>query len=192
MGESRPRRSIPIVIGIVAAVVVIAVVVGLLVFRGGEETKTFSAQGISFDYPGDWGDITGQQFSSQTGTEVFGKNFGIDGSNAAIFSIYEINVPIDASNIEQYRGEIDSTVAGLENESGGGVLRGSVTITMGSLPGYRYEVEGMTPDGTEVQSRLVLVFDGTTEYFLNCQHTDEHAEEIEAGCDQIVESFAVK
>jgi hypothetical protein len=47
-------------------------------------------------------------------------------------------------------------------------------------------------DGTPYQSTLVFVFDGTTLYELNCQHTAEEAEEIERGCEQIVRTFEVE
>ena len=40
-------------------------------------------------------------------------------------------------------------------------------------------------------SRLVLVFNKRTEYFLNCQHVKDGplAAEIEGGCDQLIRSF---
>jgi hypothetical protein len=40
-------------------------------------------------------------------------------------------------------------------------------------------------------STLVFVFDGTTEYEINCQHTTEKADEVEQGCEQIVRTFKV-
>jgi hypothetical protein len=36
-----------------------------------------------------------------------------------------------------------------------------------------------------------FVFDGTTEYYLNCQHTAEKAGEVELGCEQVVRTFKV-
>jgi hypothetical protein len=39
------------------------------------------------------------------------------------------------------------------------------------------------------ESRLVFVFDGTTEYELNCQHTAGRADEIERGCEQILRTI---
>ena len=52
----------------------------------------------------------------------------------------------------------------------------------------------MTPQGARVESRvnLLLLFDGATEYFLNCQYTPSGAEEMKQGCDQVVESFQVE
>jgi hypothetical protein len=47
-------------------------------------------------------------------------------------------------------------------------------------------------DGQPLQSRMIFVFDGTTEYFLNCQFTRERAEEIKRGCEQVVKSFHVE
>ena len=45
--------------------------------------------------------------------------------------------------------------------------------------------------GTPLESTLVYVFDGTTEYYFNCQHTRDTAAEIQRGCDQIMRTFKV-
>jgi hypothetical protein len=60
---------------------------------------------------------------------------------------------------------------------------------MAGLPGYRFQITAQDPSGNDVESRLVLVFRGTTEYFLNCQHSPGNEVEIGAGCDQIMETF---
>jgi hypothetical protein len=57
---------------------------------------------------------------------------------------------------------------------------------------YAFEASALATEGVRVQSRLVVVFDGTTEYALNCQFTPEAAEEMKQGCDQVVESFKVE
>jgi hypothetical protein len=36
---------------------------------------------------------------------------------------------------------------------------------------------------------VVFAFDGTTEYFVNCQYTPPMATEVERTCDQVVGSF---
>jgi hypothetical protein len=57
-------------------------------------------------------------------------------------------------------------------------------------PGLGFRITG-THDGTPIESRLVFVFDDTTECELNCQHTAEKADEIERGCEQIMRTFKV-
>ena len=42
---------------------------------------------------------------------------------------------------------------------------------------------------TTVTSRLVVVLQGDTEYFLNCQATAAHADEIGSGCDRVLATF---
>jgi hypothetical protein len=36
------------------------------------------------------------------------------------------------------------------------------------------------------------MYDGKTEYFINCQFAPEAAEEMKQGCEQVAESFQVE
>ena len=62
---------------------------------------------------------------------------------------------------------------------------------MGNMPGYGFRISAITVHGRKSASRLVIVWNGKTEYFLNCQHlvTGTRAAEIEKGCQMIAGSF---
>jgi hypothetical protein len=65
-------------------------------------------------------------------------------------------------------------------------------VTVDGLPALRLEATARDPAGVRVRSRSILVFDGTIEYFVDCQVTTEGAEEMKRGCDQVVSSFQVE
>ena len=59
---------------------------------------------------------------------------------------------------------------------------------MAGLPALTYaEVPVASVEGG--QSRLVVVFDGRTEYLINCQSTPEKRSEINEACDLAVETL---
>jgi hypothetical protein len=70
----------------------------------------------------------------------------------------------------------------------GTIQAGPEEITMAGKPGLRYKATG-TVDGTPIESTIVVAFDGTIEYFFNCQYTQENSAEITQGCDQIMRTF---
>jgi hypothetical protein len=59
------------------------------------------------------------------------------------------------------------------------------------LLAIRLEATAINVDGVQTKSHVVLVYDGKTEYYLNCQYTPDGATEMKAGCDQAVASFQV-
>ena len=55
----------------------------------------------------------------------------------------------------------------------------------------RFRGTGVMADGTRYTSTIVLAFNGTTEYFVNCQYTAAKAAGVMRACDQVVGSFHV-
>jgi hypothetical protein len=68
-------------------------------------------------------------------------------------------------------------------------LRGPQRITLGGLPGVRFQIGTYLPDGTPIQGILSYAFNGTTEYVTNCQTTRAGAAAIAAGCGRVVSTF---
>lgn len=79
--------------------------------------------------------------------------------------------------------EIDRLVDQFGGTPGSGRL-----LELGGFPGIRYdevEVEE-PPDG---ESRLVFLFDGATEYLINCQSTPEERASVEEACDRALSTL---
>ena len=150
--------------------------------------KTFEADDFSFMYPGEWdeqdpdrgtetGPITSSVFVGLNTTDLLGVNQG--------------SLP-DSISVEAFEAETTFAAVQLFFENQGALNAGPIPITIGGLPGFRYEGQLLNVEGVPVQSRLAWVFDDKTQYFLNCQYTPEHAEEMKRGCNQVVESFQVE
>jgi PsbP-like protein len=153
--------------------------------------QTFEGHGISFTYPGGWNEAEETSTAVSSGTQRWSESFGIDGNNFVSLTEYEVNIEVGEENISELEQEIGETIEQLTQQAGGNVDEGPSEVTMGGLPGFRFELSGVEAEGGTVASSILLVFDGTTEYFLNCQFTDEHQEEIDEGCTQIIDSFEV-
>jgi hypothetical protein len=70
----------------------------------------------------------------------------------------------------------------------GTVTDGPRRIEMGGLPGFSIRIEGRY-GGQLLTVEGVFLARGTTQYFLECQYTADHAGEIRSGCEQVMHTF---
>jgi uncharacterized RDD family membrane protein YckC len=155
-----------------------------------EGAQTYRGNGVSFDYPAGWSEGTTEN-RAETGDALWEVAFGPAQEKSLVtVAAYRLNMPVTAENLDAAKAEVEELIQGLAKQEGGTVRAGPEEITAAGKPGLRFQVTA-TVDGTSLQSTLVFIFDGTTEYYLNCQRTAERAEEIERGCEQIVRTFKV-
>jgi hypothetical protein len=104
---------------------------------------------------------------------------------------FQTSVAVTKKSLAASADSITATIAQVAEKAGGSVLAGPTEVTMGGLPGYEYRISAETIKGRKSESRLVIVWNGTTEYSLNCQHLvgGTLSDEIERGCKMVVESF---
>lgn len=187
-----PRRDLhAVALAAALALVLAACSAEVNVDVGGGDASTYSDNGVSFDYPGDWDEISLEEKAASTGTEVWSAAFGPSTTSFVAVTAYQVNVEVTESNIGDLLPEIRSTIASISEQAGGEVLTDFTRSDMGGLPGYAVETTAVVPGGTDVRSVLVLAFDGTIEYFVNCQFTEDAETEIREGCDLIRSSFEV-
>jgi hypothetical protein len=172
----------------------------------------WGGHGVSFSYPTAWQHIGGQ-FQYQSGTALWTEFFApilptappADPNQPAstttpapdrvtdlvAVAAYRLPVSITKKNLPKYKQLIQMTIAQLATKAGGQVTTAAVRVTMGKLPGYRFEVAVPTQAGTTLSSRIVLVFKKKIEYFVNCQYVQDGplAAEVTSGCDQVIRSF---
>jgi RDD family/Septum formation len=156
--------------------------------------QTYHGNGVSFDYPAGWEEGT-RRVAAETGTadEIWEVAFGLDSASVVSVTAYRMNMPVTAEypeNLDAAKAQSDEMVREWFEQNGGTVEAGPEEITVAGMPGLRFRATG-TLGGTSFESTIVLIFDGATEYNLNCQHTSEWAEEVERGCEQIVHTFRV-
>ena len=75
------------------------------------------------------------------------------------------------------------------SRGGGSVTQGPDAVTVAGLPGFRFQLSGIQEGSTRVDGRLILAFQGRTEYLILCQHTPQFADQVESACDQILRTF---
>jgi len=175
--------------------------------------NTFKAHGVSFSYPGAWIEIPAT-YQIQIGTPLWMETVGPAPQPAApapgapaqpsptpqpspprpdlvTLAAFHLSVSLTKKDIARYKNSIALSISRLAAQAHGQLLSGPIRVSMGRLPGYRFELTVQLSDGTMLQNRVVVVFRKKTEYFLNCQHpqNDPLTAEIDGGCDQIMQSF---
>jgi hypothetical protein len=145
---------------------------------GGGGDGTFEGEGVTFDYPEDWEQREIDPVTPEaTFTTAFAPEEGLSG---LIFEIGDAGTRITESNIDA----VAEDVAGAIQES----TEGPTVLTVAGLPAIRiisHPQSGLT-------RRITTVFDGATAYVIDCGFTPERAEDMETGCDQVLESFQVE
>ena len=154
---------------------------------------TYQGHGISFSYPAAWTDFGiryGQSSGpgSQQWRTFVGPGTQYDG---VIVTAYPVSHALAAQNIGALIPALESDVKQLFGRAGGGMQAGPEKITMAGKPAVRFRGTGVMADGTRYTSTIVLVFNDTTEYLVNCQYTAAKAAEVTRACDQVVGSFHI-
>jgi len=184
-------------LALVPLAVVLLAAAGLLAYRATSagNTLTYRADGISFNYPAAWTDYgTRYGESSGSGPQLWRTFVGPGPStpyDGVIVTAYPVSQTVAAQNIGALIPALKSEAKRLFKQAGGGVQAGPEKITMAGKPAVRFRGTGVIAGGTRYMSTIVFAFNGTTEYFVNCQYTAAKAAEVTRACDQVVGSFHV-
>jgi hypothetical protein len=156
---------------------------GLAACGGSDDgPKTFESDDypFTFEYPGDWHGTTDVHLNGVNGSTGASNNLGyvIDENNGIFISTYttakEItadNIDIAANALEKLLGQVDPSVKGTTGEIGG-------------FPSVSLSPIELTDPAGATQTSFAL-FDGTSEYFLSCQSTSDHTDEVNDACKQM-------
>jgi PsbP len=161
---------------------------------GGNGDDTFEGDGYSFTYPEEWielepGEARGHAGGEAISTTAVGPD---EGADVLFVDVYRLRLRVTERIFDEVTRELAAVFAQAFSQAGGRITAGPTRVTVDGLPALRLEGFALSPDDVRVQSRVTAVFDGMTEYALNCQYTPEGAEEMERGCDQVFESFQVE
>lgn len=150
-----------------------------------ETNETFSEEGfdIAFEYPEDFEVLEDVQFSQSAGVPAANTTgVGLDGTNLLAVQRFDLNTKVTDQNFQAVKKEADQVFS----QAAGEQVSGEETEVAG-LPALQYDV---TIDAAEdIQTRAIAIFDGNTEYLLNCQSGAEQREVIEAACDLALETY---
>jgi hypothetical protein len=167
-----------------AALVLLALAaLGLAACGGSDDSpQTFESDDypFTFEYPGDWQDTTDVQLNGVSGSTSSSNNRGlvIDENNGIFLSTYTTTKAISADNIEVAQNALEKLLSQVDPNVKG------TTGAIGGFPSVSLSpIELTDPEGA-VQTSFAL-FDGTSEYFISCQATSDHTDEVDSACKQM-------
>ncbi|MFL5869663.1 MAG: hypothetical protein ACJ75R_01165 [Solirubrobacterales bacterium] len=144
----------------------------------GPATFTNDAYPFTFEYPSSFAlsnDVTlNQNLGAQTEDNLA---LALDNSNGILLQKANLNVTVTKANLEAAKRQFDVLVARIDPGASGKAteIGGFPALEYGAIP------VSSVPDG---QSVITFLFQGQTEYVVNCQSTPDHRSEIDAACDQ--------
>jgi hypothetical protein len=173
-------------VAVAAALAAVAVLGGAC---GG--SSTYSSGGVSFDYPKDWQTVLAPASTPGAAGSTARVGVGLDPANLVVLLTTHLAQATDAGSVQQTEQAVVRALSGSARQKGARV-QGPSPDRLGSFDGVGLTIAGLPlGGGTVVDSRVIVVVRGGVEYLLNCQSTADHAEDIGAGCRQIIDSFSV-
>jgi hypothetical protein len=149
--------------------------------------KTFRETdfGIEFSYPGELREIQQVPVAEAVGSRPAREGaIGLSAKEVILVERYDLHEPIGRAELALARAELDALLARTSFE-----VERQRTTTIDGRPALEYE--GRVGAPTNAHSRLVVIFDGDREYFLNCQWVNER-KRIESACDQAIRTMRVQ
>lgn len=142
--------------------------------------------GITFEYPGDFERTEDVDIAQSAGQAQKTVALAQSEDNAIFVQRYALNRAVTAKDADAIRSELDQVLARLASTD----VKGR-QIDVGEPLAFRYEIEKLRQpeDG---RSTIVAVFDGRTEYFLNCQSVPDGREELEEACERAIDTLEPK
>jgi hypothetical protein len=173
-----------------ALVVALAAVLAFAGCMSSEEddttAKTFRENGfaIEFSYPGDLREIRQVPVAEAVGSSAAKQAaIGLNAKDVILVERYDLHQPIGRAELAIAKEELDA----LLNRTSFDAKR-QRTTTIDGHPALVYEGQVGAP--THAHSRLVVIFDGDREYFLNCQYVHERRR-IERACEEAIRTMRV-
>ena len=172
----------------IAAICTLLLALGAIGCGGGDGPQTFEEEGFpfTFEYPGDFDRAEDVEFeASLGGSSDEDIALTVDTHDGIILQRITLNRAVDESNLELAKRELD----GLIGQTDPSAPQGTTGETAG-FPSLSYEGLTSPADDTEIESSLLVLFEGDQEFVINCQSTEENRETLTEACDRMRETLA--
>ena len=141
---------------------------------------------VTFEYPSDFDPLDDISFNRSAGSSaVATAGVGLDSTNLLALQRFDLNIEVTEDNIDEVQPEADMLFSQLAGEE----VEGK-DVEVGGLPALEYEITLTEP--ADAQTRATAIFDGSTQYLLNCQSTAAEEDAVTAACDTALETFEPK
>jgi len=141
---------------------------------------------VTFEYPSDFDPLDDISFNRSAGSSaVATAGVGLDSTNLLALQRFDLNIEVTEDNIDEVQPEADMLFSQLAGEE----VEGK-DVEVGGLPALEYEITLTEP--ADAQTRATAIFDGSTQYLLNCQSTAAEEDAVAAACDTALETFEPK
>jgi hypothetical protein len=148
-------------------------------------TGTYTGHGVSFHYPAGWYQTTplggGRPLLWTIGV-------GFDPPDSVYIAAHPTGTRVTAQNIPVFIPSVTRAVRMGFRHAGDRLLAGSQAITVGGMPGLRFQGTETNPVGKDT---LTIVFNGMTWYDITCAYTPAKARAVQRGCAQVLRTFKV-
>jgi hypothetical protein len=162
--------------------------------------RTFSSEGYSFSHPQDW-EWAGE-IPPSTGAPLVSQVLLSPGTELELLRVTVTRVPllvdldndagevprrVTADNLDEFaEWRVPQFMRSYEH-----TREGPSATTVDGLPALYLVVEGVGEFGDEFVSQSVLVFDGETEYAIDCEYAPAKEDDMRPGCAQVFDTFRV-
>jgi hypothetical protein len=151
--------------------------------RGGH----FATLDYEFDHPPEWTAL--ERVELPNAGDAKADTVGLDRGDWVAVIHDRLAQPLTAGELAGAPRRLRATY-GAAMERAGVRLLGEATVTR--LRGYdalEYAVAFAADDGTPLRTRVVALFRGVESFTVGCQSSPAHADEIGAGCDQVLDTL---
>jgi hypothetical protein len=148
-----------------------------------DQSFTASDHPLSFDFPGDWTLTRSGSGGGAISTLTVALNQPHD---QVTISQYKLKKALPSGK-NGYRSEVDRIVNRLTRAAKGQSSAAKV-VKYGGMPGYQYVLK-YDAGGVKLQNRVTFLFSGGDEFQLSCQSAAENREQLDEGCQQILDSL---
>jgi hypothetical protein len=156
----------------------------------GGSYNTYNDNGVSFQYPSAWQELTPTSPAAQTGSQSWSATFGpTSGQNVVVVTAYTLPLEVNAGNLDKVKSQVASTLGKIATQAGGSFSGNLSPTTMGGFPAFQADISVSGTSGTTLQSSVIVAFNASTEYFVNCQYDSSSKNDVLSACDQIKGSF---
>lgn len=155
------------------------------------DRQVYKGNGVTFSYPTDWHEEVLGAGSAEVGAPEWQASVVLDQTNVIIVREYQLNFAITLDNLDRASSEIDTAVQSMADQADGAVQSGPTSMTVAGFPALGYDVSVKAVSGEDALDSMIFIFDGSTEYFINCQSTSARTGEVATACDEVTGSFQV-